>query len=89
MIDCQILDRLDDYDVSYFQVGINSKEAVLAMCTWDSADEYSMYIRECPNGTEVYLQKLGSDHGVRELTDEERQAVFALIKEQMDAELEM
>ena len=89
MFDYQILDRLDDYDVSYFEVGINSEEVVSVMCTWDSADEYSMYIRECSNGTEVYLQKLGYDHGVRELTDEERQAVYALIREQMDAELEM
>ena len=90
-IECTTLDRWDEMygDTSYIEVGINDKEAVFVKCIWISDDEYVPHIQECHNGTEVYFQGHGSDDGVRDLTDDERQAVLEWIKEQFDVEREM
>ena len=91
MIDCLTLDRWDEMygDASYIEVGINDKEAVCVKCIWESDDEYWAYIMECSDGKEVYLTELGSEYGVRNLTDEEKRAVLDWIKEQFDVEREM
>lgn len=91
MIDCQTFDRWDEIygDAAYIEVSINDKEAVCVKCIWEDDDNYFSYVMDCENGMEVYLQGLGSEYGVRNLTDEERQAVLDWIKEQFDVEREM
>lgn len=91
MIDCQTFDRWDEIygDAAYIEVSINDKEAVCVKCIWEDDDNYFSYVMDCENGMEVYLQGLGSEYGVRNLTDEERKAVLDWIKEQFDVEREM
>lgn len=87
------LDRWDDMygDTSYMEISIDENEqyCVFVKCIWKDDDDYMAYIMQCENGYEVYEYGVGADHGIRDLTDDERKEVMAWVDEQFEVEREM